>query len=343
MFSKIYIVSAFFVFGLTNGNLISTFLKKEGNDGSISRIKRASPELINDLTRAIIVDESNLPGIDGENGQKCIKKVVNVEETVYDRGMDCQHTISEKCHLTYVTDYSSASEKKCGTTFTKSCHIVFKPVPHEEKVKICHTPIEQECGDEVEGPEVCTTEYENHCETIFKTYELEQEEPECKMVEELRCKNATVELVHIPNDDKTTTGPNKPYAVTQDCENWPVQKCELVKKNVTKVHPQSECQKIPQKICHPDNCKTKPGKEICHEESRTQIQNIPQEECDLQPQENCQLESTLIPRLVPHKNCVNIPKDICVHKKDNPRKISRPVIKTWCYNPKDLTKKVEDL
>ncbi|CAB4059704.1 unnamed protein product [Lepeophtheirus salmonis] len=245
MFSKIYIVSAFFVFGLTNGNLISTFSKKEGNDGSISRIKRASPELINDLTRAIIIDESNLPGIDGENGQKCIKKVVNVEETVYDRGMDCQHRITEKCHLTYVTDYSSASEKK---------------IPHEEKVKICHTPIEQECGDEVEGPEVCTTEYENHCETIFKTYELEQEEPECKMVEELRCKNATVELVHIPNDDKTTTGPNKPYAVTQDCENWPVQKCELVKKNVTKVHPQSECQKIPQKICHPDNCKTKPGK-----------------------------------------------------------------------------------
>ncbi|XP_040570634.1 uncharacterized protein [Lepeophtheirus salmonis] len=193
----------------------------------------------------------------------------------------------KKCHLTYITDYASASEKKCETNFKKNCHITFKPVPHTEKVKKCHTPFVKECGKGIDGPEVCSTQYENHCETKYKTYELEQDEPDCKMVEELRCQNVTVELFHIDQGDDA-----QPFAVKEKCEKWPVQKCDLVKKNVKKVHPESECKKVPRQVCAPSNCKTKPGEEICNEESITQIQNVPEEDCDLEPEENCRMESS---------------------------------------------------
>uniref|UniRef100_A0A0K2UZY5 Uncharacterized protein n=1 Tax=Lepeophtheirus salmonis TaxID=72036 RepID=A0A0K2UZY5_LEPSM len=342
MFLKTFIIYSFCVYGFANGNIINT---EEGSD-EVYRAKRELNGNVEDLTRAIFVDRDALPGVTNEDGKRCIQKVVQVSETVYERGMECQHTFRKKCHLTYITDYSSAPEKKCDTNFKKNCHIIFKPVPHNEKVKICHTPIVKECGDEIEGPEVCSTEYETHCETKFRTYELEQDEPECNMVEELRCSNQTVELLHIAHsDDDANSGSNSgiPYAVKEKCEKWPVQKCKLVKKSVKKIHPESECKKVPLNVCRPSNCKTKAGDEICHEESRTQIQNIPEEECDLQPIENCRMESSLVPRLVPQKNCIKVPKEICVNTKKNPKIVTKPIVKNWCYDPSEFSKKVEDL
>ncbi|QQP39253.1 Uncharacterized protein FKW44_020076, partial [Caligus rogercresseyi] len=209
--------------------------------------------------------------------------------------------------------------------------------PHTEKVKKCYIPYETKCGDDVVGPEVCSMHYEDHCETKYKTYDLEQDHPNCTLVEELRCKNEPIELLNLPHRE------GKPgYAVKERCEKWPVQKCDVQTKNVQKIHPDTQCKKIPRKVCAPSNCQTLPGPEICKEETQTQIQNIPQEECDLQPQEHCKTESTLVPRLVPKKNCVKVPKEVCVNTKKSPQKISRPVIKNWCYDPEDLKKKVSD-
>ena len=61
--------------------------------------------------------------------------------------------------------------------------------------------------------------------------------------------------------------------------------------------------------------------------------NIPSEDCDLKPRETCKLETVLVPRLVEKPNCVQVPKEICVDIKANPRKVSKPVIKEWCYRP----------
>ncbi|QQP39048.1 Uncharacterized protein FKW44_019805, partial [Caligus rogercresseyi] len=156
--------------------------------------------------------------------------------------------------------------------------------------KSCHTPLEKECSDSHEGPEVCSTEYENHCETKFKVYDIDQDEPSCEMVEEVRCRNVTVELIHLHGSEK------RPFALQEHCEKWPVQKCKLSKRSVTKVHPETSCKKIPKRICRPSNCITVPGKEVCKEETRTLVQNIPEEDCDLEPLENCRIESSLIPR-----------------------------------------------
>ena len=59
---------------------------------------------------------------------RCIKKLMQVEETVYEEKVKCQHTFSEKCHDTFITDYVPTQEKKCETSFDKNCHITYKPM-----------------------------------------------------------------------------------------------------------------------------------------------------------------------------------------------------------------------
>ncbi|CAB4066108.1 unnamed protein product [Lepeophtheirus salmonis] len=275
---------------------------------------------IEDIDGKIFLTRDALPGKETDDGVRCIPKVMQIEQTIYERGMKCHHSYQKKCHMTYITDYASTTQKKCETTFKKNCHITFKPTPFTEKVDICHTPIVRECGNETQGPDICTTQYEDNCETKYKTYELEQDEPKCEMVEETRCKNVTVELFHIEQEEGAE-GPS-PFAVREKCEQWPVQKCELDTTTVKKSNQR---------------------RRICHEESRTQVQNVPEEECDLQPEENCRMESALVPRLVPKSNCLKVPKEVCVNTKKNPKRIKKPIIKEWCYRPDDLRKSVDNL
>eukprot|EP00096_Caligus_rogercresseyi_P012702 TRINITY_DN5412_c0_g1_i1.p1 TRINITY_DN5412_c0_g1~~TRINITY_DN5412_c0_g1_i1.p1 ORF type:complete len:443 (-),score=103.64 TRINITY_DN5412_c0_g1_i1:97-1425(-) len=319
-------------------------------DSEIFRFLRQGPERVksnrkidtlDNIDGRLFLTRDALPGKETADGVRCIPKVMQIEQTIYERGMKCHHSYQKKCHMTYITDYTSTTQKKCETTFKKNCHITFKPTPFTEKVDICHTPIVRECGNETLGPDICTTQYEDNCETKYKTYELEQDEPKCEMVEETRCRNVTVELFHIQEEGADPTA--NPFAVREQCEQWPVQKCELDKTTVKKVHPETSCRKIPREVCVPNNCKAIKGDEICHEETRTQVQNVPEEECDLQPEENCRMESALVPRLVPKNNCLKVPKEVCVNTKKNPKRIKKPIIKEWCYRPEDLRKDIDNL
>jgi len=280
---------------------------------------------------------------DDDDAVRCIPKVMQVEETVYDRAIKCHHSYHEKCHMTYITDYKSTSEEKCETTFKKNCHITFKPMPFNETVRVCHNPLVRTCSDEAEGPEICNTYYETACETTYKTYEVEQDEPVCRMEIMTKCEDVKLDLPEDGaeprqgrQDDGSEESNDNSVTVDQKCEEWPVQKCTLEKKLVKKVHPDTACRKIPKEVCAPDNCKMAPAQEVCRDESRVQVQNVPEEECDLQPEETCHMEAVLVPRLVPKPNCVKVPKEVCVNSKTNPRVVKKPVIKEWCYRPSEL-------
>lgn len=138
------------------------------------------------------------------------------------------------------------------------------------------------------------------------------------------------------SDDDVSTDEGNTIKVDESCEEWPVQRCELIKKTVRKVHPETECRKIPREVCVPNNCAMVQGEQICRDEVRMQVQSVPQEECELQPEENCHAEAVLVPRLVPKPNCIKVPKEICVNTKNNPRRVKKPVVKEWCYRPSDL-------
>ena len=66
--------------------------------------------------------------------------------------------------------------------------------PFNESVNICHTPIVRKCGDDPVGPDICSTHYETNCETKYKTYEVEQDEPECRMELMRKCKDVTSKI-----------------------------------------------------------------------------------------------------------------------------------------------------
>lgn len=53
----------------------------------------------------------------------------------------------------------------------------------------------------------------------------------------------------------------------------------------------------------------------------------------MEPQRICKHVTKLVPLLKPVEACVDIPKEVCVRNKRNPRRIQKPVIKKWCYTP----------
>jgi hypothetical protein len=66
---------------------------------------------------------------------------------------------------------------------------------------------------------------------------------------------------------------------------------------------------------------------------KTIVQEVPKERCSLRAQPYCEFETKLVPVLKPVDNCVDVPKEVCVRMRTNPRKVKRPVIKKWCYVP----------
>jgi len=321
-----------------------------------------------------------------EEEVRCINKVMQVETTVYEDKVKCQHTFTEKCHDTYITDYIPTQERKCDTSFDKNCHITYKPMMFEESVKICNEGLKKVCDNTTvgAGEEVCKTHYETNCETRFKEHEVEQDEPVCIMVTERKCKDVRVPIPEsnevevgeagpgtggVPRNTRRrrspqgepqltgglegVEGPNSIggldgnslsnlesdqdlLSIGEECEDWPVQKCTLEKKLVKKVNPETSCRKVPRDICAPSNCVFKNTDKVCRDEARQLVQNIPSEQCDLEPREDCKMETVLVPRLIQQPNCIKVPKEICINVKANPKKVKKPVVKEWCYKPSDL-------
>jgi hypothetical protein len=52
----------------------------------------------------------------------------------------------EKCHYTYITQFSSSPEEICEENFEKKCQITFNKQTTTEKVRKCYTPLEKKCG-----------------------------------------------------------------------------------------------------------------------------------------------------------------------------------------------------
>jgi len=248
-------------------------------------------------------------------GERCIDKVVMIEETEYDDVITCKHSYSEKCHTTYTTDFEPQQEEDCEETFTKQCFIEYKKVASDETIQFCHTPLI--C--EGEGPEECKTVYESVCETTYHEHDVEDDVVECETVQEEKC------------EDKT-----QGYSTSTECTTWPVVKCTDVRKvNNKKYTPHTTCKKEPRQLCGPSGCVPEPGPEECFDKKETVVQEVPEETCSLEPQKTCKFVTKLVPTLKPTEECVDIPKEVCSRSRQNPRKVQKPVVKKWCYVPSE--------
>merc|ERR1712066_673342 len=244
-------------------------------------------------------------------GERCIDKVVMVEETEYDDVVTCKHSYSEKCHTTYTTDFEPQQEEDCEENFVKSCFIEYKKVASEEAVTFCHTPILLE-GD---GPEVRQTVYESACTTRYEEHDVDEDSVTCETIQEEKCEDVT-----------------QGYTTEQKCTKWPVQKCQASSAKTKKYSPQTSCKKVPREVCGAGSIAVPQGEE-CFDRQETVIQEVPTETCNLEPQRICKHVTKLVPLLKPSEECVDIPTEACSRSRTNPRKVQKPVVKKWCYVP----------
>ena len=186
-------------------------------------------------------------------GERCIDKVVMVEETEFDDVITCQHSYSERCHTTYTTDFEPQQEEECEENFVKKCFIEYKKVATNEKVTFCHTPLV--C--EGEGPIECKTIYESQCETRFHEHDVEDDVVECRTIQEEKCEDVT-----------------QGYTTEQKCTKWPKQVCETSRQRVKKYSPETECKKVPRELCGPSGCDLKPGPEECFDKTEAAVQEV---------------------------------------------------------------------
>merc|ERR1712037_812820 len=57
----------------------------------------------------------------------------------------------------------SQQEEDCEENFRKSCFIEYEQIAFNETAEICRTPLVKDC--DIQGPEICRTEYESECWT----------------------------------------------------------------------------------------------------------------------------------------------------------------------------------
>jgi hypothetical protein len=254
-------------------------------------------------------------GTIAQAGERCVEKVMMIEETKYDDSIECHHSYDERCHTTYTTDYEPQQVEDCDENFVKECHIEYENKAFDEQVEICNERPIRDCQGK-EGPVTCETVYETECQTSYHLHEVEEDQPKCETQMMEKCRDVT-----------------QGYTTQQECDKWPQQICQLEKKVVKKYSPETECKKLPRQLCGPGACPIIAGPKECRKEMKTIVQEVPKERCSLRAQPFCEFETKLVPVLKPVDNCVDVPKEVCVRMRTNPRKVKRPVIKKWCYVP----------
>ena len=102
---------------------------------------------------------------DEETGLCCVEKEETIQTIQKDPILECTHKNVEKCHYTYVTQFSPTQEEVCEENFEKTCQITFKQQAVEETVKKCYKPLIKECNGQ--GEDICQTVYESSCTTKY--------------------------------------------------------------------------------------------------------------------------------------------------------------------------------
>merc|ERR1712223_775924 len=186
---------------------------------------------------------------DEETGLWCVEKEETITTVQKDPILECTHKNVEKCHYTYVTQFTPAQEEVCEENFEKTCQITFKQQAVEETVKKCYKPLIKECNGQ--GEDICQTVYESSCTTKYV------EKQPGKFVGDTSCEKLPVEICGA--GCVTTEGPEECHDKTitslvdvpeEVCDLNPQKICKFQTKLVPKLKPAHECTIIPKETCH---------------------------------------------------------------------------------------------
>jgi hypothetical protein len=93
----------------------------------------------------------------------------------------------------------------------------------------------------------------------------------------------------------------------------------------------TRCEKRPVEICGA-GCVLEEGPEECHDKTVDTLVDVPEEQCDLNPQKTCRLITKLVPSLKPKQECTTVPKEVCVLKFTQPELRAKPLRTEWCLD-----------
>ena len=186
---------------------------------------------------------------DPDSGLCCVEKLETIQSVEKDPILECTHKNVEKCHYTYVTQFTPAQEEVCEENFEKTCQITFKQMAAEETVKKCYKPIEKVCNGQ--GPEECRTVYESSCTTKYI------EKQPGKFVGDTKCEKLPIEICGAGcvteegpeecHDKVITSLVDVPEEV---CDLNPQKVCKFQTKLVPNLKPAHKCTIIPKETCH---------------------------------------------------------------------------------------------
>ena len=193
------------------------------------------------------IDFSNCKN-DPDTGLCCVEEMETIQSIAKDPILECTHKNVEKCHYTYITQFTPAQEEVCDENFEKTCQITYKQMAVEENVEKCYKPIEKVCNGQ--GPEECRTVYESSCTTRYI------EKKPGKFVGDTKCEKLPVEICGAGcvfeegpkecHDKVVTSLVDIPEEV---CDLNPQKICKFQTKLVPKLKPKSECTIIPKETC----------------------------------------------------------------------------------------------
>lgn len=236
-------------------------------------------------------------------------KFESVNSIEKDPILECDQKEHRSCHFTYVTQFQATQEEVCDENFEKVCQIVFKKSAFNETVRKCYTPVELDCDEGTKQPSYGAPKPARRPQSGKDVI--------CRTVKETLC----------------TT--------------------RYVKKGYNKVVGDTSCKSIPVELCGGSSCQTRNLPEECHDKVLSflrgifarqtylffflifiqvvaSIVDIPEETCDLNPQEVCRLQTKLVPRLTPIEECKTHPREVCQMKFTEARSKKKPITIKYC-------------
>ena len=244
-FTQIALLMA--IIALTSGDLVRHGRRGRRLGGRHQRQGRQEAE----ESVAAIQGGVNFSGCvdDEETGFCCVEKEETITTVQKDPILECTHKNVQKCHYTYVTQFTPVQEEVCKENFEKTCQIIFKQQAIEESVKKCYKPLVKECNGQ--GEDICQTVYESACTTKY------HEKQPGKFVGDTSCKKLPVEICGA--GCVTTEGNEECHYKTitsfvdvpeEVCDLNPQKTCKFQTKLVPKLKPAHECTIIPREVCH---------------------------------------------------------------------------------------------